>query len=74
MSEKEKENDNGNDKDFSFSEMISEINLKRKKIDKLSKFVDFVIEDAMPKFFGKNIEQAYENSKKTADFIMRHLI
>lgn len=60
--------------DFSLSEVISDIKKNRKKIDKLSKFVDYVVEEAMPKVFGKNIEKAYENSKKTADFIMRHII
>jgi len=61
-------------RDFSVSEMISDIKKNRKKIEKLSKFVDYVVEEAMPKVFGKNIEKAYEYSKKTADFIMRHLI
>jgi len=60
--------------DVSVSDMISDIKKNRKKIDKLSKLVDYVVEEAMPKVFGKNIEKAYENSKKTADFIMRHII
>lgn len=69
MSEEEKK-----DNDFSVSDMISDINKNKNKLDKLSKFVDYVVEEAMPKVFGKNIEKAYENSKKTADFIMRHII
>ena len=69
MSEEEKK-----DIDFSISEMISDIKKNKKKMEKLSKFVDYVVEEAMPKVFGKNIEKAYENSKKTADFIMRHII
>ncbi|MHA1476233.1 MAG: hypothetical protein ACTSQ5_13740 [Promethearchaeota archaeon] len=60
--------------DVSVSDMISDIKKNRKKFDKLSKLVDYVVEEAMPKVFGKNIEKAYENSKKTADFIMRHII
>jgi len=60
--------------DFSISDMIVDFKNHKKKIDKLSKFVDYVVEEAMPKVFGENIEKAYENSKKTADFIMRHII
>ena len=59
---------------YSVSDMISDIKKNKKKLDKLSKVVDYVVEEAMPKVFGKNIEKAYENSKKTADFIMRHII
>ena len=59
--------------DYSVSNMITDIKNK-KKMDKLSKIVDYVVEEAMPKIFGENIEKAYENSKKTADFIMRHII
>ena len=70
----EKEQVEEENSDFSLSEMISDIKENRKKIDKLSKVVDYVVEEAMPKIFGKNIEKAYENSKKTADFIMRHII
>ena len=69
MSEEEKK-----ETDISISDMISDIKKNKVKLDKLSKFVDYVVEEAMPKVFGKNIEKAYENSKKTADFIMRHLI
>ena len=72
MSEKEQiEEENS---DFSLSEMISDIKNNKNKLDKLSKLVDYVVDEAMPKVFGKNIEKAYENSKKTADFIMRHII
>ena len=60
--------------DYSVSDMISDIKKNKKKLDKLSKLVDYVVEEAMPKVFGENIEKAYENSKKTADFIMRHII
>ncbi len=70
----EKEQVEEKNSDFSASDMISDIKKNRKKIDKLSKLVDYVVEEAMPKVFGKNIEKAYENSKKTADFIMRHII
>lgn len=72
MTEKEQIEEKGND--FSLSEVISDAKKNRKKIDKLSKFVDYVVEEAMPKVFTENIEKAYENSKKTADFIMRHII
>ncbi len=70
----EKEQIEEKDSDFSISDMISDIKKNMNKLDKLSKFVDYVVEEAMPKVFGKNIEKAYENSKKTADFIMRHII
>ena len=70
----EKEQIEEEDSDFSISDMISDIKKNMNKLDKLSKFVDYVLEEAMPKVFGKNIEKAYENSKKTADFIMRHII
>ena len=61
-------------KNYSISDMISDIKKNKNKMEKLSQFVDYVVEEAMPKVFGKNIEKAYENSKKTADFIMRHII
>ncbi len=70
----EKEQVEEENSDFSLSEMISDINTNKNKLDKLSKIVDYVVEEAMPKVFGKNIEKAYKNSKKTADFIMRHII
>ena len=70
----EKEQIEEKNSDFSISDMISDIKKNMNKLDKLSKFVDYVVEEAMPKVFGKNIEKAYENSKKTADFIMRHII
>ncbi len=70
----EKEPIKKKDTDFSVSDMFSDINKNKNKLDKLSKFVDYLVEEAMSKVFGKNIEKAYENSKKTADFIMRHII
>ena len=70
----EKESIEEQDTEFSVSDMVSDIKKNKKKMDKLSKFVDYVVEEAMPKVFGKNIEKAYENSKRTADFIMRHII
>ena len=72
MSEKEQIKEEKSD--FSLSKLISDITNNKNKLDKLSKLVDYVVEEAMPKVFGKNIEKAYENSKKTADFIMRHII
>jgi len=71
---KEKEPIEEKKSNYSISDMISDIKKNKVKLDKLSKFVDYVVEEAMPKVFGKNIEKAYENSKKTADFIMRHII
>ena len=70
----EKEPNKEKKSDFSISDIISDFKNNKKKMDKLSKFVDYVVEEAMPKLFGKDIEKAYENSKKTADFIMRHII
>ncbi|QEE15035.1 hypothetical protein DSAG12_00858 [Promethearchaeum syntrophicum] len=70
----EKEPSKEKEIDFSISEMISDFKKEKKKIENLSTFVDYVVEETMPKVFGENIEKAYENSKKTADFIMRHII
>ena len=71
---KEKEPIEEKKSNYSISDMISDIKKNKNKMEKLSQFVDYVVEEAMPKVFGKNIEKAYENSKKTADFIMRHII
>ncbi len=69
-----KEPNKEKDRDFSITNMITDIKNKNKKMEKLSEIVDYVVEEAMPKIFGENIEKAYKNSKKTADFIMRHII
>lgn len=57
-----------------YSKIIQNIGSNVKNLDKLSKIIDYSIEEIMPKLFGKNIEKAYENSKKQIDYFMRHLI
>ncbi|UYP46615.1 hypothetical protein NEF87_002900 [Candidatus Lokiarchaeum ossiferum] len=57
-----------------YSKIIQNIGSNLKNFDKLSKIIDYSIEEVMPKLFGKNIEKAYENSKKQIDYFMRHLI
>jgi len=49
----EKEPIEGKKSDYSVSDMISDIKKNKKKMDKLSKLVDYVVEEAMPKVFGK---------------------
>lgn len=58
--------------DLSNSESYTGNNIKI--LNKFSKVIDLVIEETMPKIYKKNIEQAYKESKKQIDFIMRHLI
>ena len=59
---------------INYSKIIQNIASNVKNLDKLSKIIDYSMEEIMPKVFGKNIEKAYENSKKQIDYFMRHLI
>ena len=46
-----------------------------RKVNTLSKAVDFVIEEAMPAVFKEeNIEKVYRQYKKQLDYFMRHLV
>ena len=66
------------------SEVKDSINVKKiaqeavmfsRKVNSLSKAVDFVIEEAMPAVFKeKNIEKVYRQYKKQLDYFMRHLV
>ena len=56
------------------SKIISDVGSETRKFSKLSEFVDYTLEEMMPKLFGENIEDAYKNSKKQIDYFMRHLI
>ncbi len=57
-----------------YSKLVQNFSENIRNLDSLSKLIDYSIEEVMPKMFGKNIEKAYENSKKHIDYFMRHLI
>ena len=62
------------EKSLNFEDIAKEVVLFSRKVNTLSKSMDFAIEEVMPKIFKDNIEEVYQNAKKSLDFFMRHII
>ena len=61
-------------KSFDLQEIVQEVGKFTRKVDKLSKAVDYVTVELMPQVFGDKINDAYRQTRKSLDYIMRHLI
>ena len=69
------DNKGGKRTNIEFKEVVREFGKFSRKVNTLSKAVDFVIEEAMPTIFkDENIEKVYEQYKKQLDFFMRHIV
>jgi anaerobic glycerol-3-phosphate dehydrogenase len=61
-------------KSLDLQEVVQEIGKFTRKVDKLSKAVDYVTVELMPQVFGNKINDVYRQTRKSLDYIMRHLI
>lgn len=59
---------------FDLSNMVQEIGKVTRNFNTLSKLVDYVSLDLMPKLFGEKVDEVYQQTKKNIDNFIRYLI
>jgi hypothetical protein len=58
---------------FDLSNMVQEIGKFTRNFNTLSKIVDYISLDLMPKMFGDNVDEVYRQTKKNIDNFIRYL-
>jgi hypothetical protein len=58
---------------FDLSNMVQEIGKVTRNFNTLSKIVDYVSLDLMPKMFGEKVDEVYRQTKKNIDNFIRYL-
>ena len=71
----ENANSKGKEKNaFDFNKIVQEVGKAVREVNSLSKVVDKVLIDIMPKLYKKKVEEAYADTNKALGFIIKHII
>ncbi len=55
-------------------EVVEQVGKFQRKVDSLSKAVDYLTDEVMPDLFKENLEKAYKNTQKAVDHIIKYLL
>lgn len=63
-----------NKKKFDVNAIVQEVGKFTRKVNSVSKFLDYAAEEVMPKLFKENLEKANKDLHKQIGYIIKHLI
>jgi hypothetical protein len=74
MNEGQKKSGAKEKKAFDFNAIMQQVGKAVREVNSLSKIVDKVLVDLMPKLYKEKVDEAYTDTNKALGYIIRHII
>jgi hypothetical protein len=62
------------DSGFDITTVVQEVGKFTRKVDSLSKAVDYVAMELMPQIFGDKVDEVYRSTRKTMDYFIKFFL